>query len=127
MTTMTKPAGTVATGARSPRRTGTTKPAERAKSTPVAEGGTPKRPVLHAMEAAERAVSRDAVQVALPVLGDLRLPAPDELVFLGGVGLLALIGVLDWPVALLLGLGHGLAAGRRNKTLRAFGEALEEV
>jgi len=40
---------------------------------------------------------------------------------------LAIVGLLEWPVAALLGLGHGLALNRRNKVVRAFGEALEEA
>jgi hypothetical protein len=130
MATATKPAGTAKTKARAPVRTATTKPTKRVTSKrttrPVQEA-TPNRPVLRALEAAERAVGRNSVQVVLPVLGDLRLPAAEELAFLGGVGLLTVIGVLEWPVALLLGVGHGLATGRRNKALRSFGEALEEA
>lgn len=92
-----------------------------------ARAAAPKRPVLHGLKAAEHAVSTNSVHFDVPVLGDVYLPPADEMVFLGGVGVLAVVGVLEWPVALLLGVGHTLAASRRNKTLRAFGRALEEV
>jgi len=78
--------------------------------------------------AAERATRRNSVRLELPVVGEVHLPATkEEIAFLGGVAFLTLIGVLEWPVAVLLGLGHGLAVNRHNKMIRAFGEALEEA
>jgi hypothetical protein len=77
--------------------------------------------------AAERAVRRNSLRLELPALGELDLPAPEQVVFIGGVTVLAFIGLLEWPVAALLGLGHWLATSRHNKTVRAFGEALEEA
>lgn len=84
------------------------------------------RPVRHALTAAERAVRRDTMHIRLPIVGELQLPAREEVAFLGGVAALAVVGVLEWPVALLLGVGHELATSHHNKLLRAFGEALEE-
>lgn len=66
-------------------------------------------------------------KVTLPVVGEVHLPAGEELAFLGGVVALTALGILEWPVALLLGAGHTLAGSRRNKVVQAFGEALEEV
>lgn len=85
------------------------------------------RPVAHALKAAEQATRRNMTKVTLPVVGEVHLPAGEELVFLGGVVALTAFGILEWPVALLLGAGHTLAGSRRNKVVRAFGEALEEV
>lgn len=86
------------------------------------------RPSGRCRAAAERATQRDSVVLTVPYLGTLKVPAArDELAFLGGVGTLAVLGVLDWPVAAVLGTGHVLAMNRRNKTLHAFGEALEEA
>jgi hypothetical protein len=61
----------------------------------------------------------------LPVVGELHLPAPDEIAFLGGVAALAVVGIVEWPVAFLLAAGHALALSHRNKVVQAFGEALE--
>jgi hypothetical protein len=85
-----------------------------------------RRPVLHALTAAEEAVRRDSMHIRIPMLGELQLPPREEVAFLGGVAALAVVGVLEWPVAVLLGVGHELATNRHNKLLRAFGEALEE-
>jgi hypothetical protein len=37
------------------------------------------------------------------------------------------VEVLEWPVAVVLGLGHLLMSQRNNKTLRDFGQALDEA
>jgi hypothetical protein len=55
----------------------------------------------------------------------VRLPAADELTFLGGLAALAALGLLEWPIALLLGAGHELATSKHHSLLRNFGEALE--
>jgi hypothetical protein len=61
----------------------------------------------------------------MPFLGTVTLPAAGELAFLGGVGVLAVVGAIEWPIAAVLGAGHLLASNQRNKVLREFGEALE--
>jgi hypothetical protein len=81
----------------------------------------------HPRAAAAKATRRNSTEVTVPLLGTVKLPAPDELAFLGGVGVLAVIGAIEWPVAVVLGAGHALAAGHRNKVLREFGEALEKA
>ncbi len=79
------------------------------------------------MRAAEQATRRNMTRLNLPVLGELHLPPLDEIAFLGGVAALTLLGILEWPIALLVGVGHALALSHRNKVLHAFGEALEAV
>jgi hypothetical protein len=77
--------------------------------------------------AAEKTARRNSTRVTLPFIGTVSLPARDELAFLGGVGVLAAIGVIEWPVAAALGAGHALVASRRNRVVREFGEALESA
>ena len=114
--------------ARTPRKSATPeRPKGRKATAAVADRPGPKRPVEHAALAAERALRRTAVNLKLPIVGELRLPAGEELVFIGGVGVLAVVGLLEWPVAVLLGVGHTLAASRSGKVVHAFGEALEEA
>jgi hypothetical protein len=102
-------------------------PRRQRASADLAGSAGPRRPVEHAALAAERAVRRNSLHLDLPVVGELNLPAPEQVVFIGGLAVLAVVGLLEWPVAALLGLGHGLATNRHNKTVRAFGEALEEA
>ena len=66
-------------------------------------------------------------RLEVPVLGTVTFPLRDQLVFVGGVGLLAVVGLIEWPVAAVVGAGHLLAAKRNNRALREFGEALEQA
>jgi hypothetical protein len=93
----------------------------------VAERDWSNRPVVRAVVASEQAIQRNSVHVELPVIGVIHLPPADELVFIGGVAGLAIAGLLEWPVALLLGVGHAMATNRHNKLLRSFGDALSEA
>lgn len=77
--------------------------------------------------AAARARERDCLHLELPVLGTVTLPAGDQLAFLGGVGVLAVVGLIEWPVAVVVTAGHLLSASRSHRVLRGFGEALEQA
>jgi len=72
-------------------------------------------------------VQRNSVHVALPLIGEVNLPPKDELAFMGGIAGMAAIGFLEWPVALVLVLGHALASNRHNMLMQEFGKALEEA
>jgi hypothetical protein len=73
-------------------------------------------------------MSSDSVLVALPDgLGTVRVPSPKRLAFYGGIAALAAFGILDWPVALVIGIGHLLADDHHHKMLAEFGEALAEA
>ncbi len=84
--------------------------------------------MLHALGAANEAMEHNNLHLRLPVVGEVQFPAAaEELAFIGGVAALAIVGFVEWPVAILLGIGHSLATNRRNKTVQAFGAALEEA
>jgi hypothetical protein len=73
--------------------------------------------------AAERATGEG---IRLPVIG--RLPiSRDQAGFYAGLGALAAVGLIDWPVAAAVGAGHWLVRRSQSGTLRAFGEALDEA
>jgi membrane protein required for beta-lactamase induction len=48
-------------------------------------------------------------------------------VFYAGVGAMAVLGIMEWPVAAALLVGHTLVNAQHNKVLQSLGEALEEV
>ncbi|MFJ8108974.1 hypothetical protein [Streptomyces sp. NPDC096132] len=76
--------------------------------------------------AAEQAIAHNTV--TLDVCGTrLELPPADHLAFLAGVAVLAAVDILEWPVALVLAVGHQLARNHHSKVLREFGEAMEEA
>jgi len=73
-------------------------------------------------------LDKHTVSVTLPDdLGTLRLPEPKRLAYYGGLAALAAFGILDWPVAIALGIGHVLAEQHHNKFVEDFGEALSEA
>ena len=74
-----------------------------------------------------RAIEKNTVEVVLPALGTVRLPPPQTLAWLAGMATLAVLEVVEWPVALLVGGGHLLAQQNHVRLLRDFGQALEEA
>ncbi|GLY65363.1 hypothetical protein [Amycolatopsis taiwanensis] len=79
-----------------------------------------------ARAAAERVISGHSTNIELLGLR-LQLPSPEGLAFVAGLGVLAAFGILDWPVAAVIAIGHGLAHSHRGRVLRDFGEALEQA
>jgi predicted membrane protein len=57
----------------------------------------------------------------------LRLPAPEHLAFYAGIGVMAVFGIMDWPVVVAVAMGHTLANTQHSKTLQALGDALEDA
>jgi hypothetical protein len=76
--------------------------------------------VLHAIE-------KNTVQVVVPALGTVHLPPPQTLAWFGGLAALGLLGVMEWPVVVVIGAGHLLAQQSHLRLLHDFGEALEEA
>lgn len=58
---------------------------------------------------------------------NLSVPAPEHLVFYAGIGVMALVGIMEWPVVAVVAIGHVLANSQHNKALQLLGEALEEA
>jgi hypothetical protein len=77
--------------------------------------------------AAGVAREKNSLSITLPGVGQLRLPPPDHLAYLAGITTLAVLDIIEWPIALTLAVGHLLADQRRNKILHDFGEALEDA
>ena len=99
-------------------------PARTAKAA-AAPGTSSARPAQRAVAAA---IEKQAGHVALPYgIGPMRVPSPDRLAFYGGIAALALFGIVEWPVALVIGVGHLLADDHHHKLLADFGEALGEA
>lgn len=78
--------------------------------------------------AAMRAIEMNSIRLNLPLgIGFVTLPAPQRLAWYGGLAAIAAFGLIDWPIAAVLALGHLLSEDHHNQILRDFGEALEEV
>jgi hypothetical protein len=78
-------------------------------------------------EAAASATAQNSIPVEIPGIGRVHMPPLDQIAFMGGIATLALIQIIEWPVAAVLTVGHILAHNRRHALLRDFGEALDEA
>jgi hypothetical protein len=77
--------------------------------------------------AVQRSVKRTGVQVRIPCVGEVTLPPPQRLAFFGGLAALAAVGLLDWPVAIVVVAGHALADQHWSRVASGIGEALEDA
>jgi hypothetical protein len=77
--------------------------------------------------AAERAVAANTIQPTLPFLGRTSLPTPEHLAWYAGVATLTVVGLLEWPVALVITAGHLLGQDHHNRLIEDFGTALEQA
>lgn len=59
------------------------------------------------------------ISIQVPGLGKVGVPSPDQLAFYGVLGLLAAGSVIDWPVAVAIGVGQAVAARQFGDHSRA--------
>lgn len=65
--------------------------------------------------------------IRLPLLGwRLPVPPPELLTFYTGLAALAALELVDWPVAVVIAVGHELARSRRPG-MRGLGESVESA
>ena len=77
--------------------------------------------------AADEAVDQNVSRLHVPLVGRVTLPPLTHLAWYGGVATLTALEMIEWPVALVLTVGKALADNRTHRTVRAFGEALEQA
>lgn len=77
--------------------------------------------------AAQRVSNRQDLGSPCPAWARSISDRPDQLAFLAGIGALAALEIIEWPLACIIAAGHLLADQRRSETLHAFGEALEQA
>ncbi|MFJ2031855.1 hypothetical protein [Streptosporangium sp. NPDC087985] len=75
--------------------------------------------------AGNRAGERQRPHISVPVIGELTLPPSDLLVFYAALGVLSALEIIEWPVALVVGVGHFLAEQHHARFLREVGQAAE--
>lgn len=91
------------------------------------DGAAPSNRATTAREAAATAAAQNSIHVEIPNVGHLHLPPLDQIAFIGGIAALAVIQIVEWPVAVVLTVGHVLAHNRHHALLRDFGEALDKA
>jgi hypothetical protein len=76
---------------------------------------TPRSFLASHRDDASRLVERaKKFSVHVPVVGRVSVPAADQLAFYGMLGILAAVNVIDWPVALAIGVGGAVVARHVN-------------
>lgn len=69
----------------------------------------------------------DKISIQLPGIGRVGVPGPDKLAFYGALGLLAALGVIEWPVAVAVGLGHAVSTNRLENRVEHAEAEVEEL
>jgi hypothetical protein len=67
-------------------------------------------------EVANQVRGADRFAVQLPVVGRVPIPRPDQLAFYGALAGLVVVELVDWPVAVAIGVGHALISGREAQS-----------
>jgi hypothetical protein len=91
-----------------------------------AQAGSPPPPAGSGAATASQAVETDGIHWRLPLLGQVTLPPTQHLVWYAGIAALAVVEIVDWPVAIAMGVGKALSDNRHSRTLRQLGQAIEE-
>jgi hypothetical protein len=73
------------------------------------------------------AAERSVRHVKLRGVGEVAVPTADRLAFYAGIGVLAALGLIEWPVAAVIAGGHLLADQHMFSWLREVGEAAESA
>ncbi|MFI9640345.1 hypothetical protein ACIG87_09775 [Micromonospora sp. NPDC051925] len=66
-------------------------------------------------------------RVEVPMLGEVAVPPPDKIAYYAGLGVLAALQVIEWPLALVITAGHLLADQHLSGLAKGLGEALESA
>lgn len=120
-----QPAGAQARGAAARRRE---------QSTPVRAEQAVERGVVVATSTVPRPARRKlsghlpppSPQITLPVTGwTFMLPPRREWPWIGGVVLVAALDLIDWPVALIVAIGHTIMTNSHNEQLRELADGIE--
>lgn len=70
-------------------------------------------------EASESVKRAEKFSLRLPIVGRVTVPPPEQLAFFGALGALAAVGVLEWPVAVAIGVGQVMVARQLTETRSA--------
>lgn len=77
-------------------------------------------------EASREVAAGEVYSVELPIIGRVPVPSPRQLAIFAALGGLAAVQVIDWPVALAMGVGSALVS-RKLSTLEAREDELAEA
>ena len=59
-------------------------------------------------QAVDRIRDARSLAIDLPLVGRVRIAHPEHVAYFGALGVLAVIEIIDWPIALAIAAGHVL-------------------
>ncbi len=66
------------------------------------------------------------LSITLPLVGiRLTMPPPDHLAWYVGLGAMAVVELIEWPVALVIAAGHAIAQDTHHPTVANLAEGAE--
>jgi len=105
-----------------PRRARTARPASPPEER-VAPAPVPSATRVHVRS---QSIPAEAPTVRLPVVGwTLPIPPGDELPWIVGLAAMAALSFIDWPVAIVVAVGHSIAVRSHNADIRELAEGIE--
>lgn len=78
-------------------------------------------------DAVDRVRQARTFSLELPVVGQVSIPRPEQLAFYGALGALAAVEIIEWPVALVLAVGHALMQNEHSRVAQEIGQAMEDA
>ncbi len=76
---------------------------------------TPRSFLASHREASQLVQRAKKFSVRIPLVGKVSVPPPDQLAFYAGLGILTALNLIDWPVALAIGVGEAVATRHINR------------
>ncbi|MFK3982620.1 hypothetical protein ACI2K4_19865 [Micromonospora sp. NPDC050397] len=74
-----------------------------------------------------RVVESYAGRVRVPGVGMIAVPPPDKIAYYAGLGLLAALQIIEWPLAVVITAGHLIADQHFSGLAKGLGEALQQA
>ncbi len=75
-------------------------------------------------DASKRVAEAQRFSIRLPLIGPVQVPPPDQLAYIGALGALVALELIDWPLALAMGIGSAVVSrqlsGLKEREPEAF-------
>jgi hypothetical protein len=68
-----------------------------------------------------------AGRIRVPGLGEFAVPPADKIAYYAGLGLLAALQIIEWPLALAITAGHFIADQHFSGLSKGLGEAMQQA
>lgn len=74
-----------------------------------------------------KVVESYAGRMRIPGIGEIAVPPSDKIAYYLGLGVLAALQIIEWPLALVITAGHLIADQHFSGLAKGLGEALQQA